>query len=60
MNRILSVLALPSAVLLALLFGTVASDAGVPLETIRIDALSAAGLIGAAVACGSLIKWRRK
>ena len=59
LNMRVSVLALPSAALLALVLCTAASEAGVPLNAIRIDALSAAGLILAVVAGGSLIKRRK-
>ena len=44
----------------AMLLGTIASDGmAIPDGEIRIGALSAAGLIFAAVACGSLIRRRR-
>ena len=59
MSRLWSVLALPSAALLALVLYTAAAEAGVPLNTIRIDALSAAGFILAVIAGGSLIKRRK-
>jgi hypothetical protein len=59
MSRLWSVLALPSAALLALVLCTAASEAGVSLNAIRIDALSAAGFILAVIAGGSLIKRRK-
>jgi hypothetical protein len=59
MSRFWSVLALPSAALLALVLCTVASNAGMPLDTIRTDALSGAGFILAVIASGSLIKRRK-
>ena len=40
----------------AMMTGSVAhDDFGIPLDTIRTDALSAAGLIFAAVACGGVL-----
>ena len=42
--------------MMAFILGTIIRDEGVPLATIRTDALSAAGLIFAAIACGSLLK----
>jgi hypothetical protein len=59
MSRLWSVLALPSAVVTALVLHTAAAEAGVSLNTIRIDALSAAGFILAVIAGGSLIKRRK-
>ena len=50
------IIALTSAALAAMMTGSVAHDEfGIPLEAIRADALSAAGLIFVAVACGSLL-----
>ena len=50
------IIALASAAMAAMMTGSVAhDDFGIPLDTIRTDALSAAGLIFAAVACGSLL-----
>jgi hypothetical protein len=44
----------------AMMTGSVAhDDFGIPLDTIRTDALSAAGLIFAAIACGSLLKRKK-
>jgi hypothetical protein len=49
---------LPAAT--ALLLGLFAHDAmGMPIDTIRIDALGAAGLMFAAVAGGSLLRRKR-
>ena len=59
MSRLWSVLALPSAVVMALGLYAAAAETGVPLNTIRIDALSAAGFILALIAGGSLIKRRK-
>jgi energy-converting hydrogenase Eha subunit C len=54
------IIALASAAMVAMMTGSVAHDEfGIPLDTIRMDALSAAGLIFAAVACGSLLKWKK-
>jgi hypothetical protein len=54
------VMAVTSAGMAAVLFGNIVHDQlGIPLTTIRMDALSAAGLITAAVACGSLLTWKR-
>ncbi len=40
----------------AMMTGSVAHDQfGIPLDTIRMDALAAAGVIFAAIACGSLL-----
>jgi len=50
-------LTLMAAAATALLLGLFAHDAmGMPIDTIRIDALGAAGLIFAAVAGGSLLR----
>jgi hypothetical protein len=50
------IIALATAAMAAMMTGSVAhDDFGIPLDTIRTDALSAAGLIFAAVACGSLM-----
>ena len=50
------IIALATAAMAAMMTGSVAHDHfGIPLNTIRTDALSAAGLIFAAVACGSLL-----
>ena len=50
------IIALATAAMAAMMTGSVAhDDFGIPLDTIRTDALSAAGLIFAAVACGSLL-----
>ena len=54
------VLALIAAAATALLLGLFAHDAmGMPIDMIRIDALAAAGLIFAAVAGGSVLKWKK-
>jgi hypothetical protein len=54
------IIALASAAMAAMITGSVAHDEfGIPLDAIRTDALSAAGLIFAAVACGSLLRRRR-
>ena len=50
------VLALACTVLVAFMLATITGDEGVPLATIRTDALSAAGLIFAVVACRSLLQ----
>ena len=53
-------LTLMAAAATALLLGLFAHDAmGMPIDTIRIDALGAAGLIFAAVAGGSLLRRKR-
>jgi hypothetical protein len=50
------IIALATAAMAAMMTGSVAhDDFGIPLDTVRTDALSAAGLIFAAVACGSLL-----
>jgi hypothetical protein len=42
--------------MMAMLTGSVAHDGfGIPLDAIRMDALSGAGVIFAGVACGSLV-----
>jgi hypothetical protein len=52
--------ALASAALAAMMTGSVAhDDYGIPLDTIRMDALGATGFIFVAVACGSLLKWKK-
>jgi hypothetical protein len=54
------VLALATAAMAAMLTGSVAHDEfGVPLDLIRVDALRAAGVLLAAIACGSLLMRRR-
>jgi hypothetical protein len=54
------IIALASAATAAMMTGSVAHDEfGIPLDTIRTDALSGAGFIFAAVACGSLLRRRR-
>jgi hypothetical protein len=53
-------LTLIAAAATALLLGLIAHDAmGMPIDMIRIDALAAAGLIFAAVAGGSVLKWKK-
>jgi hypothetical protein len=50
------VIALGVAAMLAMMTGSIAHDEfGIPLETIRTDALSAAGFIFAAIAGASLV-----
>jgi hypothetical protein len=52
----LVILALATAAMAAMMTGSVAhDDFGIPFDTIRTDALSAAGLIFAGLACGSLL-----
>jgi hypothetical protein len=54
------IIALATAAMAAMMTGSVAHDEfGISLDTIRTDALSAAGLIFAAVACGSLLTRKR-
>jgi hypothetical protein len=57
MGRVaLLIIAVTTAAMAAMLTGSVAhDDFGIPLEAIRMDALRGAGLIFAAVACGSLL-----
>jgi hypothetical protein len=51
---------LTAAVATALLLGLIArDDVGMSADMIRTDALAAAGLIFAAVACGSVLKWKK-
>ena len=61
MVRVLNIiLALLGAVAAALILGTVAYDGvGLSLNVIGASALGGAGLIFAAVACGSLLKWKK-
>ena len=60
MERVLdTILALLCALMLAMVLGTIAREEGVSLNAIRIDALSSAGIIFIAVACGSLLKRKR-
>jgi hypothetical protein len=58
MGRVaLLIIAVTTAAMAAMLTGSVAHDHfGIPLEAIRMDALRGAGLIFAAVACGSLLR----
>jgi hypothetical protein len=50
------VMALATAGMAAMMTGSIAHDEfGIPLDAIRSDALSAAGLILAATACASLL-----
>jgi small neutral amino acid transporter SnatA (MarC family) len=54
------VIAVATAAMAAMLSGSVAHDhLGISLDTIRMDALSAAGFILAAVACGSLLRRKK-
>jgi hypothetical protein len=58
-RAVVHIIALASAAMAAMMTGSIAHDEfGIPLDTIRTDALSAAGLIFAAVACGSLLEWQ--
>jgi hypothetical protein len=61
MKRLIDlILGLIAAVAMALLLGLIAHDGmGMPIDMIRIDALAAAGLIFAAVAGGSVLKWKK-
>jgi hypothetical protein len=53
-------IALSSAVLAAMLFGTLAhEELGISLDTIRTQALGAAGFVFLAVACGLLLTQKR-
>jgi hypothetical protein len=55
-RAIFLIVALASAAMAAMMTGSIAHDElGIPLEAIRTDALSAAGLIFAALACWSLL-----
>jgi hypothetical protein len=55
------ILGLIAAVAAALLLGLIAHDEmGLPIDAIRTDALSAAGLIFAAVSFGTLLGRRKK
>ena len=54
------ILTLIAAAATALLLGLFAHDAlGMPIDTIRVDALGAAGLIYAAITGGSLLRRKR-
>ena len=54
------IIALATAAMAAMMTGSVAHDQfGIPLDTIRMDALAAAGVIFAAIACGSLLARKR-
>ena len=54
------VIAVVTAALAAILTGSIAhDDFGIPLDAIRTDALRGAGLIFAAVACGSLLRRKK-
>lgn len=54
------IIALAAAGMAAMMTGSVAHDEfGIPLDTIRSDALSAAGLIFAATACASLLTGKK-
>jgi hypothetical protein len=61
MKRVIDlILGLVAAVATALLLGLIVHDGmGMSVDMIRIDALAAAGLIFAAVACGSVLKWKK-
>jgi hypothetical protein len=61
MNRLVDViLGLTAAVATALLLGLMARDnVGMSIDTIRIDALGAAGIIFVAIASGSLLKRKK-
>jgi len=52
--------AMSTAVMAAMLTRSIVHDEfGIPLDAIRLDALSAAGFIFTAVACGSLIRRKK-
>jgi hypothetical protein len=54
------IIALANAAMAAMMTGSFAHyELGIPLDAIRTDALSAAGLIFAAIACGSLLTWKK-
>jgi hypothetical protein len=53
------IIAMATAPVAAIILGDVADDMGIPLDTIRTDALSAAGFIFAAVACGALLRRKK-
>ena len=54
------ILGLIAAVATALSLGLIAHDGmGMPIDMIRIDALAAAGLVFAAVAGKSVLKWKK-
>ncbi|MGO9048093.1 MAG: hypothetical protein ACLQFW_14595 [Xanthobacteraceae bacterium] len=54
------ILKLMAAAATALLLGLIArDDAGMPAHMVRTDALSAAGVIFAAIASGSLLRWKK-
>jgi hypothetical protein len=54
------IIAVATAAMAAMLTGNIAhDDFGIPLDAIRMDALRGAGLIFAAVACGSLLSRKR-
>lgn len=54
------ILKLMAAAATVLLLGLIArDDAGMPADMVRIDALSAAGVIFAAIASGSLLRWKK-
>jgi hypothetical protein len=53
------IIAVATAPMAAIILGDVADDMGVSLDTIRTDALSAAGFIFAAVACGTLLRRKK-
>jgi hypothetical protein len=53
-------IAVTTAAMVAMLTGSIAHDGfGIPLDAIRMDALSGAGLMFATVACSSLISRMR-
>ena len=61
MKRLIDlILGLIAAIATALLLGLIAHDGmGMPIDMIRIDALAAASLVFAAVAGGSVLKWKK-
>jgi hypothetical protein len=57
MGRLITfILALAAAAAVAMLFGVLAhDDLGIPVDAIRTDALTSAGVIFVLVACGTLL-----
>jgi hypothetical protein len=54
------VIALATAPMAAMIIGIIAhNDLGFPLDMIRVDALSGAGLVFAAIACAALLRPKR-
>ena len=59
MNRSVDVILELTAAVATALLGLIARQRGMSADMIRTDALSAAGLISAAVAGGFLMKWKK-